>query len=137
MLCNHTSFKLASRLMLVLNISSAVFSLGLSVYINLLFLICRHKGKQHHLVTLVHLRPWKYIGGLYDSLAFQNENSQTSSRLTGSLKAKSRTSLVGTIFHFGMRYSILLNTVMKIGCGCIFSAIYQNIRKQIRCKICC
>ena len=37
-----TSLKLSSRLILVLSISSAVFSLGLSWYINLLFLICKH-----------------------------------------------------------------------------------------------
>ncbi|RHN48959.1 hypothetical protein MtrunA17_Chr7g0269381 [Medicago truncatula] len=37
-----TLYKVSSRFMLVLNISSAVFNLGLSWYINLFFLICNH-----------------------------------------------------------------------------------------------
>lgn len=100
--------------MLVLSISRAVFSLGLSWYINLLFLICTHQEVMRKKKVVLKLQIEKY------------KNKLTSSRLKGSLKAESITSLVGTIFHFGMISSKLVNILTTTGCGFNFSDIYQK-----------
>lgn len=47
----------------------------------------------------------------------------TFSRFTGSLNAESMTSLVGTIFHFGMISSTCVRRVITTGCGFTFSDI--------------
>lgn len=105
--------------MLVLSISRAVFSLGLSWYINLLFLICTHQEVMRKKKVVLKLQIEKY------------KNKLTSSRLKGSLKAESITSLVGTIFHFGMISSKLVNILTTTGCGFNFSDIYQKCTTQI------
>lgn len=47
----------------------------------------------------------------------------TSSRFPGSLKAASMTSLVGTIFHFGIISSTFVSRFTTKGCGFTFSDI--------------
>ena len=57
-------------------------------------------------------------------IAIQNTHVLlTFSRLTGSLNAESMTSLVGTIFHFGMISSTWVRRVTTTGCGFTFSEI--------------
>ena len=59
------------------------------------------------------------------SINNDTENSWllTFSRFTGSLNAESMTSLVGTIFHFGMISSTCVRRVITTGCGFTFSDI--------------
>ena len=59
------------------------------------------------------------------SINNDTENSWllTFSRFTGSLNAESMTSLVGTIFHFGMMSSTCVRRVITTGCGFTFSDI--------------
>lgn len=63
-------------------------------------------------------------------LITQNRNQKTAnvfartfSRLAGSLKAASMTSLVGTIFHLGMTSSTCVRREITTGCGFTFSDI--------------
>jgi hypothetical protein len=61
------------------------------------------------------------------------KNYRTFSRLTGSLKAESITSFVGTIFHFGIISSTCVSNVMTTGCGFTFSDIcYAKIPEQTK-----